>query len=50
MYVFLLSGNITVDGQELNTRDGFGVWAVDKVQIRANQRSEMLLMEVPMMG
>ncbi|MCE2820806.1 MAG: pirin family protein [Bacteroidota bacterium] len=50
LYVFLLSGNIAVDGQELNSRDGFGVWAVEKVQIRANQRSEILLMEVPMMG
>lgn len=50
LYVFLLSGQITVDGQEMNPRDGFGIWAVEKVQIRASQRSEILLMEVPMMG
>jgi len=50
LYVFLLSGNITVDGQELNPRDGFGIWATEKVHIQASQRSEILLMEIPMLG
>lgn len=48
LYVFVLNGDITVNGQELNTRDGFGIWNTDKVSIKANSEAEFLLMEVPM--
>jgi hypothetical protein len=50
VYVFVLSGQVTIEGQTLNARDGFGVWNVDKLSIEANASSEVLLMEVPMMG
>jgi len=48
LYVFNLSGTLTVNGQPLNTRDGFGVWDTDKVAIQANSDAEFLLMDVPM--
>ncbi len=48
LYVFNLKGDLTVDGQLLNTRDGFGIWDTDKVQITAETDAEFLLMEVPM--
>jgi redox-sensitive bicupin YhaK (pirin superfamily) len=49
VYAFVLNGDITIDGQQLNTRDGFGVWNTDKISIKANsQDAELLLMEVPM--
>lgn len=48
LYVFVLSGDVTVNNQELNTRDGFGIWNTDKVTIKANSEAEFLLMEVPM--
>ena len=49
VYFFVLKGDITVNGQELNERDGYGIWNIDKVDITANsQDAELLLMEVPM--
>ncbi|NME72770.1 pirin family protein [Flammeovirga aprica] len=47
-YLFVLEGNVTVDGQELKKRDGFGVWNVDKLDIKAEKGSKLLLMEIPM--
>jgi quercetin 2,3-dioxygenase len=48
VYIFILSGNVTVDNQELKSRDGFGIWDVDKLSVKADTDSEFLLMEVPM--
>jgi redox-sensitive bicupin YhaK (pirin superfamily) len=48
LYVFVLRGNITVDGQELETRDGFGIWDFNELEIKATSDAEFLLMEVPM--
>jgi redox-sensitive bicupin YhaK (pirin superfamily) len=48
LYVFNLKGDLKVDNQLLNTRDGFGIWDTDKVQITAETDAEFLLMEVPM--
>ena len=48
VYVFVLKGEVTVNGQALETRDGFGVWDVDSLQIEAVTDTELLLMEVPM--
>jgi quercetin 2,3-dioxygenase len=48
LYVFNLSGKISVDGTLLETRDGLGIWDIDSVTIKANSRAEFLLMEVPM--
>jgi hypothetical protein len=48
VYVFVLKGSITVDGQQLDQRDGFGVWDIELLQIIATTDAEVLLMEVPM--
>lgn len=48
VYAFVLSGSITVNGQALNPRDGFGIWDVAKLDIKADSNAELLLMEVPM--
>lgn len=48
LYVFVLRGNIIVDGQELETRDGFGIWDFNELEIKATSDAEFLLMEVPM--
>lgn len=48
LYVFVLNGDVTVNGQDLNRRDGFGIWNTDKVTIKATSEAEFLLMEVPM--
>lgn len=49
VYAFLISGNITINGQLLNTRDGLGIWDTDILNIKAESPdTEVLLMEVPM--
>lgn len=48
LYVFNLSGNLEINGQTLNPRDGFGIWNTNKVSIKAQTNAEFLLMEVPM--
>ena len=48
LYVFVLRGNITVEGEELETRDGFGILDFNEVEIKAASDAEFLLMEVPM--
>ena len=48
VYVFVLNGDVKVNDQVLNTRDGYGIWDNDKFTISAETDAEFLLMEVPM--
>jgi len=48
VYAFILSGRVTINNQELNSRDGYGIWDIDKFSVKANSDAEFLLMEVPM--
>ena len=48
VYAFILSGDVTIFNQKLNSRDGFGIWDIDKFSIEADTDTEFLLMEVPM--
>lgn len=48
MYVFVISGIITVDGQELETRDGLGITDFETLDIKATSDAKFLLMEIPM--
>jgi redox-sensitive bicupin YhaK (pirin superfamily) len=49
VYAFVLNGDLTINDQALNARDGYGIWHTDKFSINANSDgAEVLLMEVPM--
>jgi redox-sensitive bicupin YhaK (pirin superfamily) len=48
VYVFVLNGDITANGQSLTKRDGFGIWDTDKISINADSDAEVMVMEVPM--
>ena len=48
VYAFVLKGDVTINGQQLNTRDGFGISDVMELNITADSDAEILLMEVPM--
>jgi quercetin 2,3-dioxygenase len=49
VYAFVLKGDITIEGNELNQRDGLGIWNTDKISIKSKSPdAEVLLMEVPM--
>lgn len=48
IYIFIIEGDVTVNDQKLNKRDGLGVWDVDKLNFTAESDAQILLMEVPM--
>jgi len=48
VYAFILTGDVSINGQQLQTRDGFGIWDTDSISIKAESDTEFLLMEVPM--
>jgi redox-sensitive bicupin YhaK (pirin superfamily) len=48
VYIFVLEGEIEINGQQLNKRDGLGVWDLEEFTILAQKKSDVLLMEVPM--
>ncbi len=48
MYAFVISGDITINGLQLNRRDGLGIWDTDNFTIVADSNAEFLLMDVPM--
>jgi hypothetical protein len=49
LYVFNLKGDLKINDQVINTRDGLGIWDTVAVTITAESDSEFLLMEVPML-
>lgn len=49
VYAFVIKGDILIDGQLLNERDGLGIWDTDKINLVAKSAgAELLLMDVPM--
>lgn len=48
VYAFVLSGDVTINGQSLHRRDGLGIWDTNELSIAADSHTELLLMEVPM--
>ena len=48
VYAFILSGEVTIDNQKLGPRDGFGIWDIEKITVKADTATEFLLIEVPM--
>lgn len=48
VYAFVIAGDVTINDQRLNKRDGFGIWDVDTLSVSAVTDAELLLMEVPM--
>ncbi|WP_461452136.1 pirin family protein [Mucilaginibacter sp.] len=48
VYIFMLNGSVKINGQVLNTRDGFGIWDTESFNIDVLENAEFLLMEVPM--
>ena len=48
VYAFVLEGAVSIDGQPLEKRDGFGVWDTQKINVKADKDARLLLMEVPM--
>jgi len=48
LYLFVINGSLEVDGKKLNKRDAIGIWETKKINIKINEKSEFLIIEVPM--
>ena len=48
IYAFIIDGEVKINGQSLEKRDGLGVWDTSKLEIEATEDADILLMEVPM--
>ncbi len=49
VYAFVLNGSFSINGIEVQQRDGLGIWNTSELQLEAlSQDAEILLMEVPM--
>ena len=49
VYAFVIKGSFKIDEQELNERDGLGLWNATNFDLTAlTSDAEILLMEVPM--
>ena len=48
VYLFVISGSVTIGEHSLKTRDGLGIWEVESFDMTAVSNAEVLLMEVPM--
>lgn len=48
VYAFVLEGDVQIAGEHLNRRDAVGVSDTNKVELKAETDTEVLLMEVPM--
>ena len=50
VYASVIEGDVTINGEKLNRRDGLGITDADKLDINADSDAEVLLMEVPMLN
>ncbi|AYN66883.1 pirin family protein [Euzebyella marina] len=48
LYVFILEGSVKASDVSLERRDGLALWEVDKVDFTFDEKSKVLLMEVPL--
>ncbi|MDZ4824746.1 MAG: pirin family protein [Flavobacteriales bacterium] len=48
VYCMVVNGTVTIEGNQLNSRDALGIWAVEKIHIKADTDAKLLLLEVPM--
>lgn len=48
VYVFVISGKVTIHGEQLDTRDGFGIWDTVGFEMTVQEDAHVLLMDVPM--
>lgn len=48
VYAFVIGGHVTINGEQLDARDGLGIWETDTINITANSNAEILLIDVPM--
>jgi redox-sensitive bicupin YhaK (pirin superfamily) len=47
LFLFVISGSITLDGQTLQARDSIGIWETDRICLECTADTRFLLIEAP---
>ena len=47
VFLFVISGTVTVAGQEVGTRDSLGIWDTDAIRLETSADARFLLVEAP---
>lgn len=47
VYVFVIDGEVALEGETLNQRDGIGLTGLQNIQFNFNKQTDILLLEVP---
>lgn len=48
LYAFVIEGDVTINDELLNKRDGMGISDTDSISIKADSNARLLLMDIPM--
>jgi redox-sensitive bicupin YhaK (pirin superfamily) len=48
-YLFLIEGEIEINGETVRERDAYGIVEFDSFEIKTKNQSKILIIEVPMM-
>lgn len=48
VYILVLEGAIETENQQLESKDGIGIWNTESIHIKAKQTTQIVLIEVPM--
>jgi redox-sensitive bicupin YhaK (pirin superfamily) len=49
IYLFIIEGQINLNGITLNRRDGIGIWNTNSISVNALEESDVLLLEIPIL-
>lgn len=49
-FVFVMEGQVKVESMDLASRDAMGVWETNSIELSASKKSQILLIEVPMLN
>ena len=48
VYIFVISGQVIIEGNTLSTRDGLGIWDTNHFTMRVESAARVLVMEIPL--
>ena len=48
VYIFIIKGEIKIDGDTFTARDGIGINKIECIEIRSPSTSDFLIIEIPM--
>ena len=48
VYIFVISGQVIIEGNTLSTRDGLGIWDTNNFEMDVTEAARVLIMEIPL--